>query len=53
MVVNSISHVGWVLVPSGPLESISKQFRSLQIVDIAGFFVFVLIQIAPIRSKNQ
>ena len=35
---------GRVRVPSGPLESISKQIKSLQIVEFAGFFVFVLCQ---------
>jgi hypothetical protein len=37
--------------PSGLLKSISKQTKSLQIVDLAGFFVFVLIQIAPTINR--
>jgi hypothetical protein len=42
-----------VRIPLSPLEAIFKEVQNSQIIDLASFFYLLLIQITPIRSKNQ
>ena len=42
-----------VRIPPSPLEAISKEVKSPQILYLRAFLILLSTQIAPIRSKNQ